>query len=69
MASLTEPALLARPVAGLPATYVTCLLDGPEPSEEVAALLTAESRRYAELDTGHRPLFSEPERPVCVLLG
>ncbi|MFE4450803.1 hypothetical protein [Streptomyces sp. NPDC056796] len=56
-------------MAGLPATYVTCLLDGPEPSEEVAALLTAESRRYTELGTGHWPLFSEPERPVCVLLG
>ena len=36
-ATLTEPAVLTRPLGDLPATYIKCLLDGAEPSDEVAA--------------------------------
>jgi hypothetical protein len=36
-ASLTEPAVLTRPLGELPATCITCLLDGEKPAEDVAA--------------------------------
>ncbi|MFJ9539552.1 alpha/beta fold hydrolase [Streptomyces sp. NPDC101225] len=66
-ASLTEPARLTHSPAELPTTYVKCLLDGPEPSAEVAALLTSERWRPAELDTGHWPMFSQPRELVRIL--
>ncbi len=40
-ATLTEPAVLARSLAELPATYVLCLLAGAEPDEDVTKLLPA----------------------------
>ncbi|MFF3171300.1 alpha/beta fold hydrolase [Streptomyces sp. NPDC057900] len=35
-ASLRDPAVLGRPLDDLPATYIKCLPDGPEPSDDVA---------------------------------
>ncbi|MEE4421480.1 alpha/beta fold hydrolase [Streptomyces bugieae] len=67
-ATLTEPAVLARPLGDLPATYVKCLLDGPEPSDEVAELLKSEHWRLVELDTGHWPMFSRPRELARILL-
>ncbi|UZJ33618.1 alpha/beta fold hydrolase [Streptomyces endophytica] len=67
-ATLIEPAVLARPLGDLPATYVKCLLDGPEPSDEVAELLTSEHWRLVELDTGHWPMFSRPRELARILL-
>ncbi|MFI8103262.1 alpha/beta fold hydrolase [Streptomyces sp. NPDC086023] len=67
-ASLTEPAVLARPLGELPALYVKCLLDGTEPSADVAALLKHDSWRSAELDTGHWPMFSLPHALSRLLL-
>ncbi|WP_342671278.1 alpha/beta fold hydrolase, partial [Streptomyces lushanensis] len=67
-ASLAEPAVLARPLGDLPATYVKCLLDGPEPSEDVARLLTGERWRLVEMDTGHWPMFSRPAELARILL-
>ncbi|MFE7173190.1 alpha/beta fold hydrolase [Streptomyces sp. NPDC057616] len=66
-ASLTEPARLTRSPAELPTTYVKCLLDGPEPSDEVAALLKSEPWRRADLDTGHWPMFSQPRELARIL--
>ncbi|WP_327682292.1 alpha/beta fold hydrolase [Kitasatospora sp. NBC_00458] len=66
--SLTEPAALARPLGELPATYLTCLLDSPEPPAAVAALLTGPTWHAAELRTGHWPMFSEPRELARVLL-
>jgi hypothetical protein len=59
-ASLAEPAVLARPLGELPATYIKCLLDGAEPSDDVAELLTSKHWRLVEMDTGHWPMFSQP---------
>ncbi|MEU0146945.1 alpha/beta hydrolase [Streptomyces sp. NPDC006288] len=66
--SLTEPARMERSVGRLPATYVKCLLDGPEPTEDVAALLTGERWDLVEMDTGHWPMFSAPDELARILL-
>ncbi|WP_433238055.1 alpha/beta fold hydrolase [Streptosporangium sp. CA-135522] len=67
-ATLTEPALLARPLDELPATYIKCLLDGDKPSDDVARLLTSEHWRLVEMDTGHWPMFSQPRELARILL-
>ncbi|MBU3865652.1 alpha/beta hydrolase [Streptomyces sp. 4503] len=68
-ATLSEPAVLARPLGGLPATYIKCLLDGPEPTDDVAELLKSEHWRLVEMDTGHWPMFSQPRELARILLG
>ncbi|MFD3562061.1 alpha/beta fold hydrolase [Streptomyces sp. NPDC058686] len=67
-ASLSEPAVMSHPLGGLPATYIKCLLDGPEPSNDVAELLRSESWRLREMDTGHWPMFSRPQELARILL-
>lgn len=67
-ATLTEPAVLAESLAGIPATYVKCLLDGPEPSKDVADLLSGPGWRLVEMDTGHWPMFSQPHELAQILL-
>ncbi|MGW8951788.1 alpha/beta fold hydrolase [Streptomyces sp. NPDC055709] len=67
-ATLTEPAVLARPLGELPATYIKCLLDSDEPSPDVVALLRGERWRLVEMDTGHWPMFSQPRRLAQILL-
>ncbi|MBV6701407.1 alpha/beta fold hydrolase [Kitasatospora aureofaciens] len=66
-ASLTEPAVLTGAMADLPATYVKCLLDWPEPFGHVVGLLESEHWRLAELDTGHWPMFSAPRELARLL--
>lgn len=66
-ATLTEPAVLARALGELPATYVKCLLDGDEPMPVVAELLRSERRELVEMDTGHWPMFSQPRELARVL--
>lgn len=68
-ATLTEPARLERPLGALPATYIKCLLDWPEPSPDVAELLKSEHWRLVELNTGHWPMFSEPHELARILLN
>ncbi|KOT95011.1 esterase [Streptomyces sp. NRRL F-5755] len=67
-ATLTEPAELAGSLAELPATYIKCVLDGPEPIPAVAKLLTSEKRRLVELETGHWPMLSAPGELARILL-
>ncbi|GIH99413.1 alpha/beta fold hydrolase [Planobispora takensis] len=67
-ATLTEPAVLARPLDELPATYVRCLLTGDELGHDVAELLTGGHWRLAEMDTGHWPMFSRPRELAQILL-
>ncbi|MBC2878356.1 MULTISPECIES: alpha/beta fold hydrolase [Streptomyces] len=67
-ATLTEPAVLARPLDELPATYVLCRLAGDEPGDAVRGLLTGPLWRRADLDTGHWPMFSRPRELADVLL-
>jgi pimeloyl-ACP methyl ester carboxylesterase len=68
-ATLTEPAVLTHPLGELPATYVKCLVDGVEPSDDVAALLASESWTLVEMDTGHWPMFSQPHELARILLA
>ncbi|PLW66289.1 alpha/beta fold hydrolase [Streptomyces sp. SCUT-3] len=67
-ATLTEPAVLERPLGDLPATYVKCLLDGPEPTDDVAGLLESDHWRLVEMDTGHWPMFSQPRELARILV-
>jgi hypothetical protein len=67
-ATLTEPAVLARPLGELPATYIKCLLDWPEPSGDVAELLKSPRWRLVEMDTGHWPMVSQPRELARILL-
>jgi pimeloyl-ACP methyl ester carboxylesterase len=67
-ATLTEPAVLARPLGELPATYIKCLLDGDEPNDDVVKLLTSAHWRLVEMDTGHWPMFSQPRELARILL-
>ncbi|MGV9880335.1 alpha/beta fold hydrolase [Streptomyces sp. NPDC003006] len=68
-ATLTEPAVLERPLGELPATYVKCLLDGEDPMDDVAELLKSERWRLVEMDTGHWPMFSQPRELARILHG
>ncbi|MFD5541001.1 alpha/beta hydrolase, partial [Streptomyces sp. NPDC127079] len=67
-ATLTEPAMLERPLGDLPATYIKCTLGDPEPSDDVAKLLVSEHWRLIEMDTGHWPMFSQPCELAQILL-
>ncbi|TNH29468.1 alpha/beta hydrolase [Micromonospora orduensis] len=67
-ATLTEPAVLDRPLGEVPATYIKCLLDGPEPNDTVAGLLASEHWRLVTMDTGHWPMFSQPTELARLLL-
>ncbi|MFI9600292.1 alpha/beta fold hydrolase [Streptomyces sp. NPDC052043] len=67
-ASLTEPAVLERPLGELPATYVKCLLDGTEPMPAVAEVLKSEHWELVDMDTGHWPMFSRPRELAQVLV-
>jgi pimeloyl-ACP methyl ester carboxylesterase len=67
--TLTEPAVLSRSPGELPTTYVKCLLDGPEPRDAVAELLTSENWRLVEMNTGHWPMFSQPRDLAKILLN
>ncbi|MEU8184318.1 alpha/beta hydrolase [Micromonospora sp. NPDC049044] len=68
-ATLTEPAVLTRPLGELPTTYLKCLLDGPEPNDTVAELLTSDRWRLVTMATGHWPMFSQPTELAQILLA
>ncbi|WCN84114.1 alpha/beta fold hydrolase [Micromonospora sp. LH3U1] len=68
-ATLTEPAVLTRPLGELPATYVKCLLDGPEPNDTVATLLTSDHWRLLTMTTGHWPMLSQPAELARLLVA
>ncbi|MEV0776583.1 alpha/beta fold hydrolase [Streptomyces sp. NPDC050428] len=67
--TLTEAAKLHRPLGELPATYIKCLLDWPEPSPDVVELLKSEQWRLVEMNTGHWPMFSQPHELAQILLN
>ncbi|GAA1372718.1 alpha/beta fold hydrolase [Streptomyces beijiangensis] len=69
-ATVTEPAVLERPLGALPATYIKCLLDGGEPSDDAAKLLAGSEGRWelVRMDTGHWPMFSQPHELAQILL-
>ncbi|WP_328907455.1 alpha/beta hydrolase [Streptomyces sp. NBC_00234] len=65
--TLTGAAELSRDLGELPATYIKCLLDGPQPGEDVAELLKSEHWHLVTMDTGHWPMFSRPHELAGVL--
>jgi pimeloyl-ACP methyl ester carboxylesterase len=67
--ALSEPAHLVRPIGELPTTYIKCLMDGAEPSRDVAAQLKSPHWDLAELPTGHWPMFSQPAALAKILSG
>jgi pimeloyl-ACP methyl ester carboxylesterase len=66
--TLTDPATLTRSLAELPVTYIKCLLDGDVPSDDVIELLKSDQWTLVEMNTGHWPMFSEPQALAQVLL-
>ncbi|WP_026178520.1 alpha/beta fold hydrolase [Streptomyces hokutonensis] len=66
-ATLTEPAVLARPLADLPATYVKCLLDGDELPAPADELVASGRWELVRMETGHWPMFSRPRELARIL--
>ncbi|WP_369275187.1 alpha/beta fold hydrolase [Streptomyces sp. R11] len=66
-ATLTEPAVLPRPLSEHPGTYIKCLLDGDEPMPAAAELLKGDRWELVTLDTGHWPMFSQPRELARIL--
>ncbi|MEV1080102.1 alpha/beta hydrolase [Streptomyces sp. NPDC050211] len=66
-ATVTEPAVLKRPISELPATYIKCLLDGEEPLDAVAEALKSDRWELVRMDTGHWPMFSQPRELARIL--
>ena len=66
-ATLTEPAVLARSVDNLPATYIRCFPED-ELDKDLAELITRGNWQLVELDTGHWPMFSKPRELAQILL-
>ncbi|MGQ4477046.1 hypothetical protein [Streptomyces sp. SAS_276] len=54
-------------MADLPATYVTCLLDGDELMPPVDGLVGSGHWELVRMDTGHWPMFSQPRELARVL--
>ncbi|MGW0833166.1 alpha/beta fold hydrolase [Streptomyces prunicolor] len=67
-ATLTEPAVLAHPLADLPATYVKCLLDGDELPTPADELVASGRWELVLMDTGHWPMFSQPRELTRILV-
>lgn len=66
-ATLTEPAVMARPLSEFPGTYIKCLLDGDEPWGAAAELLKSDRWELVNMDTGHWPMFSQPHELARIL--
>ncbi|WP_043670145.1 alpha/beta fold hydrolase [Streptomyces xylophagus] len=66
-ATLTEPAILSRPLAELPATYIKCLLDGDELMDPVGELVESGRWELVRMNTGHWPMFSQPRELALIL--
>ncbi|MFC8088468.1 alpha/beta fold hydrolase [Streptomyces sp. NPDC057301] len=65
--TLTEPAVMPRPLSELPGLYIKCLLDGDEPMPAAAELLKSDRWELVTLDTGHWPMFSQPRELARIL--
>ncbi|MFF5475766.1 alpha/beta fold hydrolase [Streptomyces sp. NPDC012935] len=66
-ATLTEPAVMPRPLSELPGLYIKCLLDGDEPMPAAAELLKSDRWELVTMDTGHWPMFSQPRELARIL--
>ncbi|MEV0644687.1 alpha/beta hydrolase [Phytomonospora sp. NPDC050363] len=64
----TQPAVLARPLSQLRATYVNCTVPNAELVPQAAALADAPGWTFAEIPTGHWPMLTAPEALAEILL-
>jgi pimeloyl-ACP methyl ester carboxylesterase len=65
--TICEPAVLSRPLAALPATYIACTLGGHWLSEDVKAMRKEPNWTFRTIQTGHFPMVSTPNRLVELL--
>ncbi len=66
--TLTEPANLIAPLRDMPSTYIKCLMDGDEPTEDVRHLLGSDMWKLKKIKTGHWPMLSQPEELAALLI-
>ncbi|MFC8242642.1 alpha/beta fold hydrolase [Streptomyces chartreusis] len=62
-----EPAVLTGDLGELEGTYIKCLLDGEEPWGAAAELLKSDRWELVNMDTGHWPMFSQPQELARIL--
>jgi pimeloyl-ACP methyl ester carboxylesterase len=65
--TVSEPAVLARPLAEQPATYIAAALGSHAESEEVVAMRDEPNWTFRTIDTGHWPMVSAPDELVELL--
>ncbi len=65
--TISEPAVLKRPLAEQRATYIACTMGGHWVSDEVAAMRKEPNWTFRTLDTGHWPMVSTPDELVALL--
>jgi pimeloyl-ACP methyl ester carboxylesterase len=63
--TVSEPAVLRRPLTEQRATYVACAFESPE---DVAALRGEPGWTFRELEAGHWPMVSLPEELAALLV-
>jgi len=65
--TISEPAVLSRPLSEQRATYIACTMGGHWLSEDVAAMRKEPNWTFRTIDTGHWPMVSTPNRLVELL--
>jgi pimeloyl-ACP methyl ester carboxylesterase len=65
--TVSEPAVLNRPVAEQRATYIACTMGGHSASDDVAAMRGQPNWTFRELEAGHWPMVSVPDELVVLL--
>lgn len=66
--TVTEPAVLARPLAQLQATYVNCTVPNPAMHPTAAAMSGVPGWTFTEIATGHWPMLTASEELSEILL-
>lgn len=69
--TITEPAVLTRPLSEQRATYIICEKEHfyGQISADVSAMRTVPNWSFCTLDTGYWPMVSAPDRLVAILAG
>lgn len=65
--TISEPAVLSRPLSEQRATYIACKMGGHWVSDEVAAMRKEPNWTFRTIDTGHWPMVSAPDELVALL--
>ena len=65
--TLFDPAVLPRPLSGLRATYINCLKPEPAIHADAEPYAAAPNWSFADLDSGHWPMYSRPAELAALL--